>query len=251
MQSSGRREPVKVASKICWSGVVLVACLLCSAALVAGDVADGVQAPDTLAQRMAACTSCHGKHGQGGDNGFNPRLAGKPTLYLYHQLLNFREGRRSYPMMQHMVTGLSDAYLHEMAEYFSGLDTAYPKPPASELPAALLALGRNLVEHGDTGNRIPACTACHGQRLTGVEPGIPGLIGLPSDYISNQLGAWRNGTRKAAAPDCMAKVAKRLDGRQIVAVAAWLSSHPIPDDVQPEPASSLQRLPLQCGSQQP
>ncbi len=30
--------------------------------------------------------------------------------------------------------------------------------------------------------------------MTGMEPAIPGLLGLHADYLSAQLGAWRYGT---------------------------------------------------------
>lgn len=211
-------------------------------------LADGV--PDTLQQRIKACTSCHGKHGQGGDNGFNPRLAGKPSLYLYHQMVNFREGRRHYPLMRHMVTGLPDAYLHEIADYFAAQTPVWPPPEPSGAPDSVLEKGRHLVRHGDPARNVPACMACHGKRLTGLEPAIPPLVGLPRNYISNQLGAWRGGTRHAMAPDCMAKVASRLSRQEINAVAAWLSSRPVPENTHPAPAGSL-KLPLKCGGVTP
>ena len=53
--------------------------------------------PDTLAQRMQPCGACHGKEGRATQDGFFPRIAGKPAGYLYNQLDNFRSGRRSYP----------------------------------------------------------------------------------------------------------------------------------------------------------
>jgi cytochrome c553 len=221
-----------------------VALLIAAFPAFAGDI------PNTLAQRIKACTSCHGKYGQGGDNGFNPRLAGKPALYLYHQMVNFRVGRRHYPMMHHMVASLPNAYLREIADYFAAQHPVWPQPTASSMPAAVLARGRKLVKNGDKARRVPACTACHGKRLTGRAPAIPPLIGLPKDYISNQLGAWRNGQRQAMAPDCMAKVASRLTPREIAAVAAWLSSQPAPDDRQPAAAGSL-RLTLKCGGMAP
>ncbi len=51
---------------------------------------------DSMAQRTLACTACHGDQGRAGPDGYYPRLAGKPAGYLYHQLLNFRDGRRHY-----------------------------------------------------------------------------------------------------------------------------------------------------------
>ncbi len=210
-------------------------------------VAMAATVPDTLEQRVMACTSCHGKHGGGGDNGFNPRLAGKPARYLYRQLLHFRDGRRHYPMMRHMVTGLSDSYLREIAGYFAAQTPAYPAPVPLSLPPALRERARTLVENGDRTRDIPACAACHGKHLTGREPGIPALVGLPPDYIRSQLGAWRNGSRRADPPDCMAAVAKRLDANDIHQVAAWLAAQPVPDDARPAPAGGAE-LPMHCGS---
>lgn len=80
------------------------------------------QIHDTMAQRALACAACHGKEGRATRDGYFPRIAGKPAGYLYNQLINFREGRRRYPLMTYMVGHLSDAYLAEMAQYFSELD---------------------------------------------------------------------------------------------------------------------------------
>src|SRR5688500_11604074 len=72
--------------------------------------------PDTLAQRLLACTSCHARvdaRGKPVNDSYFPRIAGKPAGYLYNQLLNFREGRRQYPLMTYLVEHLPDAYLRE------------------------------------------------------------------------------------------------------------------------------------------
>ncbi len=57
-------------------------------------------------------------------------------------------------------------------------------------------------------------------QFTGMEPGIPGLVGLRAAYVSAQLGAFRYGTRSALEPDCMQKVAARLIEDDVKAVAA-------------------------------
>jgi cytochrome c553 len=203
--------------------------------------------PDTMARRTMACTGCHGEQGRATSDGYFPRIAGKPAGYLYNQLVNFREGRRSYPMMVYMVANLSDDYLREMAEYFSGLHPPYPPPQPLQVPAATLERGRQLALEGDKSRNVPACTACHGDALTGVAPAVPGLIGLPRDYLSGQFGAWKNGTRHAAAPDCMATLAGRLSVEDISAVSAWLSLQPVPANAMPLAAADS-RPPLECGS---
>ena len=41
--------------------------------------AAGAGFQDTIAQRTLACTSCHGKEGRAGPDGYDPRIAGKPA----------------------------------------------------------------------------------------------------------------------------------------------------------------------------
>ena len=91
------------------------------------------RAPDTMAARVQGCTACHGVHGEGTDNDYFPRLAGKPADYLYNQLQNFRDGRRKYPPMNYLVTYLSDDYLHQIATYFSQQRPPYPPPAKSNV----------------------------------------------------------------------------------------------------------------------
>jgi cytochrome c553 len=82
--------------------------------------------------------------------------------------------------------------------------------------------------------------------MTGVAPAIPGLIGLPRDYINAQFGAWRNQKRKAHAPDCMADVANRLSESDVAAVSGWLAAQPA--DPAARPALFLPKpLPMACG----
>ena len=202
---------------------------------------------DTLAQRVLACTACHGQEGRAAPDGYHPRIAGKPAQYLFNQLVNFREGRRRYGPMVYMVDHLGDAYLHEIAEHFAAIDLPYPAPAPASDARELLALGEALALKGDEARKLPACAACHGRALTGVAPAIPGLLGLPRDYLKGQLGAWANGQRRAHAPDCMADIAQRLTPQDVSAVAAWLSSRPVP--VPAKAADSLPAaLPQECGS---
>lgn len=203
--------------------------------------------PDTLAQRLGACTSCHARTDTAHGTAYFPRISGKPAGYLYNQLANFRDGRRQYPVMAYMVTHLPDAYLHEIADYFASQHPpALPSAPNTASPA-LLARGRLLVTQGDRARNVPACVACHGAALSGTLPAVPGLIGLPRDYINAQFGAWRNGTRRAAKPDCMAVIATRLSLDDINAASTWLASQPFSPDARPA-ATFPQTLPLACGS---
>ncbi|WP_309678626.1 c-type cytochrome [Polaromonas sp.] len=225
--------------------LVVAACSLSTATLAAAPF------EDSIAQRTLACTACHGPQGRAAPDGYYPRLAGKPAGYLYNQLLNFRDGRRHYGLMTQLLDPLSDAYLLEIAQYFSALEVPYPAPAANTSPPALLQQGERLVMQGEPGRKVPACVQCHGQAMTGVAPNIPGLLGLPRDYLNAQLGAWKSAQRRGHAPDCMSEVVGRLSLDDINAVASWLAAQPLP--VNTHPASALPplaagALAIECGS---
>ena len=220
-----------------------------SARWVAGS-APAQTAPDAeMARRMQACTPCHGPEGRATSAGYFPRIAGKPAGYLFNQLVNFRDGRRPNSAMADLVEHLDDAYLRDIAAYFAALDLPYAAPPVRAAVPAALSRGERLARLGDEGRGVPACTACHGERLTGVLPALPGLVGLPRDYLLGQLGAWRQGERRAAAPDCMATIARRLDAADVEAVSAWIAAQPTGGDMKPAATGAVvQPLPLDCGS---
>ena len=233
-----------------WRGVVLTCWLGLTVTLATAQPPS--RFADNMAERTRACMACHGDQGRAGPDGYYPRLAGKPAGYLHNQLRNFAQGRRHYELMARLIDPLTDDYLGEMARYFSSLDLPYPAPSASNtITPERLAKGRQLVTQGDPSRGLPACTQCHGARLTGVQANVPGLLGLPLDYLNAQLGAWQTGQRKALAPDCMAEVVKRIPAEDLIAVSSWLARQPLPADTHPAPqAPQGQPLPetLRCGS---
>jgi cytochrome c553 len=205
-------------------------------------------APDNIETRMRACTPCHGAQGQGTNDDYFPRLAGKPAGYLYNQLAAFRSGRRHYSPMNYLLEYQNDDYLKAIAGYFASQKPPFLPRHLVTVSSAVLAHGEALATLGDASRGIPACASCHNPSFTGVEPGIPALVGLQTNYISAQLGAFRYGTRTAIAPDCMQLVAARLSEDDVTALAAWLSSLPGQSSTPPKPQGSL-TTPLPCGSE--
>ena len=224
----------------------LAAIAFAAALLCAAFAASAAPFEDTMAQRVLACTGCHGRDGRAAADGYYPRIAGKPAGYLYNQLLNFRDGRRPYALMNGLLAPLGDAYLSEIARHFAGLELPYPAAAATDLSEAERRLAARLVAEGDPARKLPACAACHGTTMTGTAPFVPGLLGLPRDYLNAQLGAWRAGKRSAQAPDCMAQIAKALIPEEIGQLSAWLAAQPVPANAKPAVAFASP-LPIACG----
>jgi len=194
---------------------------------------------------MVACAQCHSGTTEATKDGFSPRIAGKPAGYLFNQLVSFRDGRRSYAPMVYLLQNLSDDYLREMASYFSELRLPYPPPESTALSPAETERARQLVQHGDPARGVPACVECHGKGLTGIAPNIPGLLGLPRQYVNSQFGTWRSGTLRSIEPDCMGEVARRLAPEDAAVLASWLGAQSVPPGSKPQSAPA--KLPLECG----
>ena len=223
-----------------------VSLLLPAVALAAPGIDAAPPFEDTIAQRMQACAGCHGPEGGGVAEAAFPRLAGQPTDYLVAQMKAFRDGRRTYAPMNFLMARQSDAYLAEIAAYFST-----QKPDARVVEARRRApvdrvafeAGRVLMARGRPEADVPACASCHGADLGGALPAIPALAGLPRDFLIEQVGSWKSGMHRSPEPNCMAQVAKRMSGADIVAAATWLSLQ------QPtsRPSMPTAPMPLACG----
>jgi cytochrome c553 len=229
----------------------LPAAILCCVLLAAVGAAGGAEPPqsaqEVMVQRVQPCTACHGKEGRATVDGYYPRIAGKPAGYLLNELNNFRIGRRFFPQMVYFTQQRENTDLAEIAAYFASQRLPYPAPLPPKASPQALERGRRLVFDGNAARHLPACRSCHGSKLLGVEPAVPGLLGLAPDYLQAQLGAWRNGTRTAEPPDCMAKIARQLHPEDIAAAAAWLASQAVPLDAAPEDSFETSP-PIDCGS---
>ena len=70
-----------------WLGTLLVAAaglVHAMQALAQGTAPPVRTVPDTIAERVRTCTACHGKEGRATNQGYFPRIAGKPAGYLYN-----------------------------------------------------------------------------------------------------------------------------------------------------------------------
>lgn len=210
--------------------------------VAAGAAAGGV--PDTIEQRVAACTSCHGAQGRGLRDGASaPRIAGQPAAYLALQLRYFQSGQRKDDTMRYITRPLTPDYAKEIAGYFASqtmaVDAGRPSPSAG----GLAQRGAQIVLKGDPSRGVPPCASCHGSRLAGREPLIPGLADLSSNYLKSQFAQWRSHARAADRPYCMSVVANRMSEAEIDAAVQWLADRR-PGDVPSTDAVGGREPPL-------
>lgn len=87
---------------ICWSAFA--------------DVASGQSA-----YAAKGCIGCHGVQGKSRVPAY-PDLVGKDAAFIKKNLTDFRSGARKNPIMNAMVSGLTDADIDNLADYIDSLE---------------------------------------------------------------------------------------------------------------------------------
>lgn len=145
------------------------------------------------------CSACHtvgsklNKPGAARIPSPYPDLNGQPVRYLERQLSAYRNGLRMHPQMTATAIGLGDGAA-AMARLYA--DAPAPKlhfdGSPDQFPDA-----RKLVTEGDWSRGLPSCNSCHAQGPNERTLLSPRLHGLPANYLSGQLRAYANGTRRS------------------------------------------------------
>jgi cytochrome c553 len=108
-------------------------------------------------------------------------------------------------------------------------DTEFLRNPRSGfiacVPPGSVKKGEALVINGVTaaGDKITACTVCHGGDLRGLGP-VPTLAGRSPSYIARQLYDMQHGNRNGAWTPLMAAVLAHLGPDDMLMAAAYLAS---------------------------
>jgi cytochrome c553 len=122
-----------------------------------------------------ACAACHGPDGNSAA-GLFPNLAGQSWRYVYIQLKDFKEGRRSDPQMSPMAASLSRDDMIALGNFYQ---SQKPKPvPFKADPAR--------VEQGRKTNDAVLCPMCHLGEFKGQNE-IPRVAGQWPEYVKKQL----------------------------------------------------------------
>ena len=180
--------------------------------------------------KAAVCGACHGLDGNSSDPQF-PKLAGQSEQYIVHQLTNFKSGKRQNPIMLGMATPLSTQDMRDIGAYF-----ASQKIIPGVADQALVEQGQTLFRQGDPKLGAPACMACHTIDGSG-NPGAmyPHLGGQHAQYIEAVLKAWHDGDSWGtdAHSQIMPTIAKKLDAKDIAALASYIEGLHSSDSQRP------------------
>ena len=167
------------------------------------------QTVDAVPAKAAVCVACHGQQGRSTQSTF-PILAGQSARYMYLELRDFQEGRRSDPLMSPMVVGLTRDDMRELSDYF-----AKQKPPVQSFAAdpAKARLGKLKADE-------TLCTMCHLGGFAGQNE-VPRVAGQHYDYIVKQLRDFKARARTNDAGS-MTSVANTLNDQDIENLANYL-----------------------------
>jgi cytochrome c553 len=162
-------------------------------------------------QKAAVCAACHGAEGNSTDPQY-PIIAGQNPRYIYLQLRDFKEGRRTNPLMSPMAANLSKKDMLDLAAYFSSQKHTGEN---SRGDAAKIDDGRKIAG-------AALCTMCHLGGFSGQNE-IPRVAGQHYDYIKKQLLAFKNRTRTNDAGSMTAYM-NNVTPEQIEALASYVAS---------------------------
>ena len=136
-------------------------------------------ADPAVKEKAQACFACHGPEGNS-TNPMYPVLAGQSWRYIYIELKDFKEGRRSDPQMSPMAATLSRDDMIALGNYFAAQK---PAPIKFTPDPAKVAAGKK------TSDAV-LCPMCHLGGFVGQNE-IPRVAGQWPEYVKKQLSDFK------------------------------------------------------------
>jgi cytochrome c553 len=162
-------------------------------------------------KKADACFACHGVNGNSTVPQF-PVLAGQTARYIYLQLKDFKEGRRSEPTMEPFVKNLSRQDMFDLSAFFAAQK---PYSPDFRTDPAKVARGQKKAEE-------TLCTMCHLGGFKGQNE-IPRVAGQHYAYVVKQLRDFKHMRRTNDAGN-MTSVSKTLSDQDIDDLGHFLAT---------------------------
>ena len=169
-------------------------------------------ADDSIKEKAALCTPCHGEAGIS-ETENTPSLAGQPDPFLQWQLVFFRSGSRKNEVMQPIAEQINNEDVRSLGAYFASLT-----PPKAAAPDDNPDLSRKGAEAA-AGRR---CASCHGDTFAGTKA-VARLAGQREEYVVKALHDYKSNVRVGGGVAAMADVAYSLSEEEIAALAHYLA----------------------------
>jgi cytochrome c553 len=186
------------------------AAVLAALAVPAGAQTDPAQM-DAARAKAQLCAACHGPDGNS-QNPAYPILAGQTWRYIYIELKDFKEGRRSDPVMAPIAQTLSPEDMIALGNFFAAQK---PLPIAFQADGAKVAAGRK------TSDAV-LCPMCHLGSFVG-QNDIPRVAGQYPQYIQKQLEDFKSRRRTNDAGN-MTSVAATLSEQDIENLSQYIAN---------------------------
>ena len=162
-------------------------------------------------EKAQVCFACHGPDGNS-QNPDYPILAGQSWRYIYIELKDFKEGRRTDPQMTPMVANLSRDDMIDLGNFFAAqkqLPIKFEPDPAK-------------VEAGRKTSDAVLCPMCHLGGFVGQNE-IPRVAGQYPQYIKKQLADFKAKRRTNDAGN-MTSVAGTLSDADIENLSQYIAN---------------------------
>lgn len=187
--------------------------ILSALACVYPTQAQQLDATQMAAARIKAqvCFACHGPDGNS-TVGEYPILAGQSWRYIYIELKDFKEGRRSDEQMSPVAEKLSTEDMTQLGEFFAAQKQA---PITFPLDSAKVEAGRK------TSDAV-LCPMCHLGGFVGQNE-IPRVAGQWPQYIKKQLADFKARRRTNDAGN-MTSVAATLSDADIENLSQYIGN---------------------------
>ena len=184
-------------------GVALGLAAVAAAAFAQDDAA--------IRQKAQTCAACHGANGNS-ENPAYPILAGQTWRYIYIELKDFKEGRRSDPSMSPMAADLSRDDMIALGNFFAAQK---PLPIKFKADPARVEAGRKVSD-------AVLCPMCHLGGFVGQNE-IPRVAGQHPEYVQKQLRDFKAKRRTNDAGN-MTSVAGTLSDDDIVNLSHYIAN---------------------------
>lgn len=169
------------------------------------------QSPPPKPPQAEICDACHGPNGNAVIP-VNPSLAGQNWRYIYIQLKDFKEDRRTDPVMTPISKVLSRDEMIALGNWY-----AAQKPAVNQFKAdsAKVTAGKKVTD-------AVLCPMCHLGGFSGQNE-IPRVAGQNYEYVVKQLQDFKHKRRTNDAGN-MTSVAHTLSDQDIEDIAQYITT---------------------------